>query len=132
MSDTPDLYLADAIYTPTDEEVLTALLNSAQHAPMETHSRLTGECSECPWPLYALGPDEIANAILTSDWLTAHDARIRAEAQAEALEEAADATYLHTVIGQDNERTESQRPVLSADVRAWLRDRAAAIRGGKS
>lgn len=45
------------------KDELIELLNSSQHAPQETHNKYTGECSECPWPLYALGVEEIAQAI---------------------------------------------------------------------
>ena len=45
-------------------------------------------------------------------------------AKAEALREEADRTYAHTVIGQRDQRTESQRPLYSADVRKELHARA--------
>lgn len=51
-----------------EREALIDLLQSAHHAPMETHNRQSGECSECPWPLYALGPVEIADAILAAGY----------------------------------------------------------------
>lgn len=47
----------------TDRETLVDLLNSAQHAPMYTHTP-DGDCIECPVPLHALTPGEITDAIL--------------------------------------------------------------------
>lgn len=41
-------------------------LNSAQHAPMETHNPSNGECMECPWPLYRLSPEEIADGLIAA------------------------------------------------------------------
>jgi hypothetical protein len=50
--------------TMPDEKALVELLNSPQHAPMETHDRDTGKCIACPVPLHVLSPYEIADAVL--------------------------------------------------------------------
>ncbi len=52
----------------TPREQLVEILNSPQHAPESTHSRADGSCSECPWPLHALPPDRIADAIIAAGW----------------------------------------------------------------
>lgn len=51
-----------------EREALIDLLQSAQHAPMETHNHQSGECIQCPWPLHELGPVEIADAILAAGY----------------------------------------------------------------
>ena len=47
----------------TREDVLN-LLYSSQHAPLETHSPIDGACQECPWPLHALSPEDITDALI--------------------------------------------------------------------
>lgn len=63
-------YALEAATTPSDDEreALKELLTSSQHAPMDTHSPIDGSCQECPWPLHALGPDEIADALLAAGY----------------------------------------------------------------
>lgn len=46
-----------------DEAALAEFLESPTHAPMETHSRADGTCSECPWPVHQLPPAELAAAV---------------------------------------------------------------------
>lgn len=67
---------------------LLELLMSSQHAPRDTHHGETGECLQCPWPLHALPPDDIA------DVLTAEVERRVAEAKAEAWDEGASAALI--------------------------------------
>ena len=50
--------------TMPNQKTLIELLESSQHAPMETHDRGNGECLVCPVPLRVLGSDEIADAVL--------------------------------------------------------------------
>ena len=52
----------------TTREQLKEILNSPQHAPESTHSGTDGSCLVCPWPLHALPPDRIADAILAAGW----------------------------------------------------------------
>lgn len=67
------------------------------------------------------GPDERAEVDRNfADWLTAHDAEVKAE----ALEEAA--TPLEGGLGVEG------TPGTLYEYRAWLRARAAAIRGERS
>lgn len=49
-----------------DRDALIALMQSSQHAPMETHDTRSGECLQCPWPLHALGPEAIADEVLAA------------------------------------------------------------------
>lgn len=65
---------------------------------METHSKYDGSCSECPWPLYAMPPETIAEALLASSWLAAHDATLRAE----TLREFADLVTEIAALGVNN------------------------------
>lgn len=79
----PDAAAAPALRTAFDagravtfaatREALLDLLNSSQHAPMSAHDPRSGECVDCPWPLYALPPEEIADAILASGALVDAD-----------------------------------------------------------
>lgn len=43
---------------------LIELLESSQHAPMETHDGRSGECLQCPWPLCELGSAAIADELV--------------------------------------------------------------------
>lgn len=52
----------------SNREELFELLNSAQHAPMYTHSMNDWSCLECPVPLHTLSPDEIADEIIAAGW----------------------------------------------------------------
>lgn len=58
-----DRFMSGYVRKPSREELL-AVLNSAEHAPPNTHSPVDGSCQECPWPVHHLGPDVIADAIL--------------------------------------------------------------------
>lgn len=49
-------------------EALVALLNSPEHAPMNTHDPRDGSCQSCPWPLHEMPPERIADAILAAGW----------------------------------------------------------------
>lgn len=42
-----------------ESELLSALL-ALDHAPMSTHNSRDGSCTECPWPLHELPPDDMA------------------------------------------------------------------------
>lgn len=53
--------------------------------------------------------------------------RMKAQWQAEALREAADATQEHTTITQGNQRIKKQIPILPSAVREWLHARATAL-----
>lgn len=53
-----------ALTEAADREAILDLLNSAQHAPSGDHDQ-DGGCRSCPWPLYMLGPDEVADALVT-------------------------------------------------------------------
>jgi hypothetical protein len=64
----------------SERQELIALLNSEQHAPMETHNPRSGECTECPWPLYHLSLEEIADALLATGYRKT--TAIRAESEA--------------------------------------------------
>lgn len=57
----------------SDRDAILELLNSAQHAPMDTHDGRTGECMSCPVPLYTLSPEEIADAIVAAGWIAPID-----------------------------------------------------------
>ena len=73
-------------------ERLIEALNTPTHAPMDTHNKIDGSCTECPWPLYALPPEDIADGLLPfmetererlvneiADWIAntpAHDVRV--------------------------------------------------------
>ena len=59
-----DLLESARAATMPDREALIELLESSQHAPMETHDRGNGECLVCPVPLRVLGSAEIADAVL--------------------------------------------------------------------
>ena len=52
--------------TPNATELLD-LFNSEVHAPPNTHSGYDGSCSECPWPLHQLPPEDMAREIAA--WL---------------------------------------------------------------
>jgi hypothetical protein len=56
-------------------EVLTDALMQPTHAPMSTHDPRTGECCECPWPVYALpAPDVAAHlAAVVRAWFTGQE-----------------------------------------------------------
>lgn len=86
MSDTPD--------TTGLRETIIAALEQPVHAPMADHDQRDGSCSSCPWPLHMVeSPAGMADAILASDWLAAHDAevqRVTAERIAQAIEAARD------------------------------------------
>lgn len=56
--------VALAVFGSLDRDEVIEFLNSPQHAPDGTHSQADGSCSECPWPLYALPPDRIADALI--------------------------------------------------------------------
>lgn len=53
-----------ALTAALDRDELIEVLNSPQHAPESTHSGRDGSCVECPWPLHALPPDRIADAVI--------------------------------------------------------------------
>jgi hypothetical protein len=48
---------------PSREDVLDRL-RAPEHAPMYDHDERDGSCRSCPWPLYMLAPEDIADAIL--------------------------------------------------------------------
>lgn len=39
---------------------LPEMLSHEVHAPASTHSAYDGSCSECPWPLHELPPEDMA------------------------------------------------------------------------
>lgn len=47
---------------------LIADLSREEHAPMSDHDPRDGSCRSCPWPIYMLGPDDIADALIAEGW----------------------------------------------------------------
>lgn len=43
---------------------LIELLMREEHAPMGMHDPRDGSCTQCPWPLHMLPPEDIADAVL--------------------------------------------------------------------
>lgn len=50
---------------------LAEVLDSPTHAPAATHSAHDGSCSECPWPVHQLPPEELAHVLVERqrEWL---------------------------------------------------------------
>lgn len=61
-------------FTPNADELL-AMLTHAVHAPASTHSPYDGSCSECPWPLHQLPPEDMARELAAM----LYERRLRAE-----------------------------------------------------
>ena len=51
-----------------ESEALVALLESPQHAPMNTHNGADGSCMDCPWPLHMLPPGDVADGLLAAGY----------------------------------------------------------------